>query len=72
MAALRDTTVSAVMKEAAKEWLERYQDGKKSERHFGRGAGLGGNALLRSSRERSPRTVPPALDLISTPSIAGD
>ncbi|WP_354201489.1 hypothetical protein [Bradyrhizobium sp. JR4.1] len=28
-AALRDTTASAVMEQAAVEWLERHQDGKK-------------------------------------------
>jgi hypothetical protein len=28
-AALRDTTASLVMEEAAKEWLDRHQDGKK-------------------------------------------
>ncbi|WOH60115.1 hypothetical protein [Bradyrhizobium sp. BWC-3-1] len=28
-AALRDTTASLVMEEAAGEWLERHQDGKK-------------------------------------------
>ncbi|MDE5465951.1 hypothetical protein [Bradyrhizobium sp. CSS354] len=28
-AALRDTTASLVMEEAASEWLERHQDGKK-------------------------------------------
>lgn len=28
-AALRDTTASLVMEEAAKDWLDRHQDGKK-------------------------------------------
>ncbi|WP_245162921.1 hypothetical protein [Bradyrhizobium vignae] len=31
-AALRDKTASLVLEEAAKEWLDRHQDGKKEDR----------------------------------------